>query len=136
MDNCFCAIKLLRTWPEDMRNISAPLIRFCVRGATKHYNTLHPGTTYTSTKAAELPKGSSTIREHPVPVSELNKRLAKIDTAEEMMALLPLYSNIVIVTEEEDRRLREAKLTSCMPKDWDGIDIFARYKVVGIEISR
>lgn len=52
------------------------------------------------------------------------------------MALLPLYSNIVIVTEEEDRRLREAKLTSCMPKDWDGVDIFARYKVVGIEISR
>ena len=40
-----------------------------------------------------------------------------------------------LVTTEEHKRLSDAGLRSKMPKDWDGKDPFARYKIVGIEVD-
>lgn len=39
-----------------------------------------------------------------------------------------------VVTKEEDRQLNSVGLRRRMPHDWDGVDVFARYKVAGIEL--
>lgn len=40
----------------------------------------------------------------------------------------------VVVTVEEDRALNAAGLRSRMPEGWDGRDVLARYRAVGIEV--
>ena len=40
----------------------------------------------------------------------------------------------VLITKKEHERLREKKLASRMPDDWDGKDWTARYKKLGIEV--
>ena len=40
----------------------------------------------------------------------------------------------VLITKKEHERLREEKLASRMPDDWDGKDWTARYKKLGIEV--
>ena len=41
---------------------------------------------------------------------------------------------IVLITKEEDARLREAGLTKSFPDDWDGKNMMARYDAVGIVV--
>jgi hypothetical protein len=47
--------------------------------------------------------------------------------------VLPLCVGIV-VTVEEDRSLNAAGIRSRMPEGWDGGDVVARYRAVGIEV--
>jgi len=42
------------------------------------------------------------------------------------------YLSHAIIAREEDLLLRAFKLSKGMPEDWDGKDVFARYKVTGL----
>ncbi len=81
-----------------------------------------------------------TVSEHIIPISVLlnSKIYARaeptIDT-EGLIQLVAQYSTMALITNEEDARLRQAKLQSSMPEDWDGVDMFARYKAIGIVVS-
>ena len=55
-------------------------------------------------------------------------------TQEAVAALLDRYLWIAVITKEEDAKLTAAGLSRKMPAGWDGKDILARYKAVGIEL--
>ena len=80
------------------------------------------------------PKGL--IYEHIVPktkyIQEPCEKLAKEGklTVDFIEAKLDAYWKLATVTKEEDQRLD----THSMPKNWDGVDIFARYKSASIEL--
>lgn len=48
---------------------------------------------------------------------------------------LERYWKVTVITKEEDDKLTHAGLREKMPKDWDGKDLFARYKAVGITVE-
>lgn len=47
--------------------------------------------------------------------------------------ILRKYFRVLLVTNEENKKLTELKLRSKMPDGWDREDIWARYKLTGIE---
>jgi len=55
-------------------------------------------------------------------------------TEESVTDLLTRWFTVVVVTREEHARLNASGLRSTMPPDWDGSDVFARYRGVGIEL--
>lgn len=73
------------------------------------------------------------VGEHVYPmklrIAEWYERLDNHDvpTAAEIAADL-LATPWAIITKEEDRRLTQAKLRDRMPEDWDGHDLWARYR--------
>lgn len=77
------------------------------------------------------------IYEHMVPKEEyinsvcikglLEKKRITPDFIEN---LLEKYWKIAIITQDEDTKLPKMK----MPQNWDGVDIFARYKEAGINL--
>ena len=52
-----------------------------------------------------------------------------------LVRLVAQFSVMALITKVEDERLRATKLQSKMPLDWDGKDMFARYKAVGIVVE-
>ena len=82
-----------------------------------------------------MPRGAL---DHSIPISVFS-----IDFRENYESYTPetlvdrgrRYATIVHITKEEDKKLRKAGLVKTMPKDWDGIDVYARYKAVDIEIE-
>lgn len=74
------------------------------------------------------------IHEHAVPKSVLIKMLFEIKnpTPKSVEDILSRYCVAVVVTKDEDRLLSKAGLRSKMPADWDGSDLWARYRKVGI----
>ena len=47
---------------------------------------------------------------------------------ENIEEFLNKYYRLGVLTKAEDIRLNDIKLKSDMPQDWDGNDVFARYK--------
>jgi hypothetical protein len=81
--------------------------------------------------------GSGELRyDHAVPFKYLQYALLELSdiTIESVHYVLSQYGLVVFITKEEDAVLNRAALRSKMPKNWDGIDPFFRYKSVGIEI--
>lgn len=78
------------------------------------------------------------IHEHPVPRKEIRERLFKLQspTASSVRKVLDRLCFGVVVTKMEDVALIRAGLNAKMPEDWDGKDVYARYKVVGIEVQQ
>ncbi len=74
--------------------------------------------------------------EHAVPQMEIVNWLMDINplTPEAVVALLEKYFRVMLVTKEEHARLNASGMRSKMPKDWDRSDVFARYRLVGIEL--
>lgn len=78
----------------------------------------------------------SLVFEHVVPKSIYIQKPCEdaarnnIITAEFIENILNKYWVIATITKEEDKKL----LMCSMPNDWDGCDIFARYKAAGIEL--
>ncbi len=50
----------------------------------------------------------------------------------EIAEIVKKWSVLAWVTKSEDQRLRDARLHSKMPSDWNGTDIFSRYEKCGI----
>ena len=78
------------------------------------------------------------IHEHPVPRKEIRERLFKLQrpSASSVRNVLDPLCFGVVVTKKEDLALIKAGLNAKMPHDWDGKDVYARYKVVGIEVQK
>ena len=73
--------------------------------------------------------------EHPVPCKIIASELLKNSDKENIQNILNFTDKVVILTHEENELFRKFKLNSKMPKDWKfGDDVFARYKIVGIEV--
>lgn len=79
---------------------------------------------------------SPLIHEHPVPRKEIRKRLfsLKSPSPQSVRKVMDQLCLGVVVTKSEDIALTKAGLNAKMPDTWDGKDVFARYKVVGIEV--
>ena len=77
------------------------------------------------------------IHEHPVPRKEIRARLFSLEqaTPESVQTILDALCFGVVVTKVEDVALIKAGLNAKMPDGWDGKDVYARYKVVDIEVE-
>lgn len=75
------------------------------------------------------------ITEHTVPMKTICDILLEQSTSpEDCLSLLRKWLLVTIITKEEDAKLNQGYRTS-MPDDWDGIDPWARYRKVGIEVD-
>ena len=73
--------------------------------------------------------------EHIFPVNELItllRRVGRNATPEACASIINKYSGVAIITRLEDELFRTFKLRSAMPLAWDGVDLWARYKAVGL----
>lgn len=82
--------------------------------------------------------------EHAIPAAYLIKEISQWiqkEKSSHLFKLLQLYelAGQVSVTKEEDESLKKAGLHCRMPEGWDwrkkGVDIYARYHKVGIDIT-
>lgn len=73
--------------------------------------------------------------EHVVPQMEIVNMLMDMSALNkaEVEKILKKYFRVLLVTKEEHKRLNASGLGSKMPVDWDGEDVWARYRTVGIE---
>ena len=73
-------------------------------------------------------------RDHAIPVQVLTKRILETQNLDRanLETILHEWLVVVEVTASEHRELLNCGLGRCMPKDWDGIDPLARYRVAGI----
>jgi hypothetical protein len=88
-------------------------------------------------KAALEMGDSKVIADHAIPVSISLLEVRSHEqghSVDELVTLVAKYSTMVLITEEEDQKLRRAGLVKSMPENWDGIDLFARYRHVGIQL--
>lgn len=74
------------------------------------------------------------IKDHIVPIKVIHKILQTDTkrTEEDIELLLKKYYRIGVITKNEDQMLNSFQLKSKMPDDWDGDDIYARYKRANI----
>jgi len=84
---------------------------------------------------ASKQKEEKNIHEHVIPKKVLIQALFSMDkpNEREVYDYLERHCIGVVVTKEEDKRLRDLKLGSKMPEDWNGEDVWARYQLAGIE---
>ena len=66
--------------------------------------------------------------EHVVPRKVLTPILLEKSSIPQVFSLLSTFCVGCILTKEEDRLIPK-KLRSAMPEDWDGLDVWARYRV-------
>ena len=73
--------------------------------------------------------------EHVVPQMAIVNRLMDMEplTEQRVVELLKRLFTVMLVTHEEHGRLNASGLRSTMPDDWDGEDVFSRYRAVGID---
>ena len=83
----------------------------------------------------KLGKEAKLIVEHVVPMSVIVDMLLKVEplTEANVKKILKKYWHIIRITKEEDERLNKLGLNRKMPKNWDGKDPFARYKLAEIK---
>jgi hypothetical protein len=73
--------------------------------------------------------------DHVVPMSIVADRLLAGETQHDAIRkVLETWVFACVITKGEDRNLERMGLRQMMPKDWDGVDLFARYKAAGIEV--
>tara|TARA_B100000900_G_C20349543_1_gene621725 strand:- start:95 stop:628 length:534 start_codon:yes stop_codon:yes gene_type:complete len=78
------------------------------------------------------------MKDHSVPIKIIRMLLqSDLSRSEKNIEkFLNKYYRLGVLTKEEDIRLNDIKLKSDMPQDWDGYDVFARYKKAGIERAK
>lgn len=88
-------------------------------------------------------EGKKFVKEHIVPIQRIKKELLKLKnpSVESIEALLDELVLFATITSDEDKMLRDAKLTSSMPEGFDDPshefyrDPLARYNAVGIKVE-
>jgi hypothetical protein len=76
------------------------------------------------------------IFEHAIPIKlEIDELMALSSPAPNVVKdILDRYNYIVIIANEDDKKLRDAGLAAKMPDGWDQSNPYARYKVAGIDL--
>ncbi len=88
---------------------------------------------YNTNGDGALPKGCNLICDHVVPIAEITNMLYAEKgclTAAHVMKLHDKYYHRCILTDLQNSKLDKAGYKSKMPEDWDGKDIYARYRKV------
>lgn len=121
---------------ECCRNLKIAIHQYWQNKVLGHHGQAHKKRIPRS-KAALHKSDNECIVEHVVPQMEIVNRLMDMEplTEERVIDLLTRCMRVMVVTREEHDILNASGLRSTMPKDWDGIDIFARYTALGIEAS-
>lgn len=93
----------------------------------------------TSKLASKTRDPKAVVKEHVIPLNVITDKLKTLardnkTSKFDIKNVLDKYIIFATITKEEDALLREAKLTSTMPDDWNGKDLWARYKKVGIKM--
>ena len=72
--------------------------------------------------------------EHVVPMQYIVDLLMDMKpiTNQKVKNVLKKYYYVMLITKEEHAKLNSSGLRSKMPENWDGKDVLARYKAVGI----
>jgi len=73
--------------------------------------------------------------EHVVPLKVVVDKIfitPKDTSIQEYVDIINQWGVVAIITREEDLLFRTFKLSKGMPEDWDGKDVFARYRTVGL----
>jgi hypothetical protein len=140
---CAVAVQLRQTMPVNAATKFA--IRTVLREAINKSNSKYKGNVnrkncrYLSVAAEQRQIYDSKailIADHAVPVSVSLRAFDDLQdlALDGVVLLVAKYTVMVLITPEEDERLRAAGLVKCMPLDWEQ-DILARYKHVGIEVK-
>jgi hypothetical protein len=132
---------LIKKWrkKEFQKSVLNYTIRRVMSLATTHLE--HEGLVFALSEGAqtlELQQGflykHQIIAEHPVPMKVIiQDMIENANSAEDCLRILKHWSRITIVTREEDALLN-AQYQTKMPEDWDGKDVWARYRKVGIKV--
>ena len=77
--------------------------------------------------------------EYMVPISvmladHLYAAVVSVTETEAFARLVSQYATMELIIKDEDASLRKHRLQCKMPTNWGGVDIFARYRAVGIEV--
>jgi len=85
-------------------------------------------------KLNELP----IIHEHPVPRQVIREKLFSLrkPSTVSVKRVLTRYCIGAVIAKTEDITLNKSGLRSKMPADWDGKDLWARYKAIGMPTPR
>lgn len=77
------------------------------------------------------------VADHAMPISLALREFENLPqlSVENAIILVAKYAVMVLITREEDARLNNAGLTKCMPRDWDGQELLARYRQTGIRLK-
>lgn len=140
---CDVAIHLISNMPVNAATKFA--VRTVLREAVNKSNHEYKGNNnrrncrYISVSAAPLRNdpNSELVADHAIPISLLLKEVyaqPKI-TLDNLIELVGKYAVMVLITDTEDDALASAGLVKKMPIDWDGKDLLARYKSVGIAVN-
>lgn len=88
---------------------------------------------YATNLAKQAPK-SEQIVEHVVPLRVIRDALFALDEVndETVKDVLDRLYVLCIVTKTQDDLLKEHKST--MPKNWNGVDVWARYRAAGLKV--
>ena len=136
--------KLLR----DMLDVIEGLMRGAVNSKGNYsHSTLKLKCSYISIEAKKLKKQTNsamllriTHREHAVPLKVLVSKLYSLNNIKinELKTFLDKNLISVLITKLEQSRLDNAEfqIKDKMPVDWDETDVFARFKIVNIEITK
>ncbi|MCK4824831.1 hypothetical protein KA005_54270 [bacterium] len=83
-------------------------------------------------------KGKPYIYEHSIPAKVIRTELLQSHRTEATIErILRRAGRVALILRTEDKMLKDAKLSSCMPPGWTlDDDPEARYRAVGIQISR
>ena len=142
---CEVAVHLQQTMPESPSTKFA--IRTVLREAINKSNAKYKGNDnrkncrYISTAAERqlsTDPAARLVADHAVPVALSLREFEGLEThsIDIVVALVAKYTIMVLITPEEDKQLRQAGLVKSMPADWNGEELLARYRAVGIEVKR
>ena len=141
---CAVALHLRQTMPKNSATNFA--IRTVLREAINKSNPGYKGNinrrncAYLSLAAEALlaaNPGARLVADHAIPVSLSLREFEGLEqpSLDAVVALVARYAVMVLITLDEDARLRAAGLVKAMPSDWDGQELLARYRQVGIPIK-
>ena len=141
---CEVASLVLRTMPVNAATTFT--VRTLMREAVNKSNPSYRGNDNKKNvrfvSAAAVPhlgQKGPVVAEHLIPISVLlNSRLYvamdPVVETDDLVRLVKQYTNMALISVEEDALLRKHRLQSKMPANWDGADLFARYRAVGIKV--
>ena len=144
-EHCEVAALILRTLPStsNTRHHVKAAIRQAshqvssVRGGNNHVKAAHMSTA--AYAQMQLGQFDQLIAEHMVPVKVVVDKVLTLPidriTWAEIRDMVVKFSRMALITEKEDDSLTMAGLAACMPANWDGMDLYARYNIVGIELK-
>jgi len=121
---------------ECCRNLKTALHQYWQNKTLRLHGQSQKGRIPRSKAAQDKPLSECAV-EHVVPQMVIVNRLMEMDplTPAAITAFLQRCFTVMLVTHAEHARLNASGLRSVMPRDWDDVDVFARYAAVGIEVD-